>query len=401
MPIFLHPTRRSSIRPAAVLVLVLAATLRATPAPAQSVLVIEDPAERITFGKTFTLVDGFAASDLLPPYYLTEDPWPVAARPQPGRNLTYVSARSALGGRLGPATIDYFYRRDWWLQNNAGAARFYELDRTGGLVASGQTLDIDYRAEGFDADGLRISFAERVGLLHPRDTVVGISLAGLRLHQARFDRARGRFASNGTSASLETDRELWYSGFVPSTHDSLTGFRPPERQEVASYGYGYSVDLGLRHELGSTANVRLVASDVLSHLKWGNVPHLTQRALISGATADDQMATSHPGVSERSTYDTLRFALPPRLLLAVELAPHRRWRLFGEHVWYRDETFPLIGAAYRVNNALQLRTDYDLRWQTVGVRLAYKRFTLGFRTDNLSPRHARAGGGTLRLELDF
>lgn len=371
------------------------------PAGAQSVLVVEDPAERIAAGHTFTLVDGFAGSDAVPPYYLTEDPWPVAAQPRAGRNLAVVNARSALGARVGPATIDYFYRRDWWFEGSAGAVRFYELDRRRGLVAAGETLDIDYRWQGFDADGLRLSFADRLDLFRERDTVFGVSLAGLRLQQVRREWARGRLASDGASARLQSEREIWYSGFAPGG-DSLTGFRPDQELPVPTYGYGYSVDLGLRYEFGRygrTSALRIAATDVLSHLKWGGVPHLTQRADIVGADADFTAAA--PGVVERSAYDTLRFAPPPKVLVAIDYAPGPRWRLHGEQIWYRDESFALAGVGYRVSDALQLRTDYDLRWKTVGIKLAYRRFTLGLRTDRVSPRRAHAAGGTLRLELDF
>jgi hypothetical protein len=394
-------TRRAKPREPAVAVLAAVLVAIGGPGAAQSLLVVEDPTERVAYRDTYTFADGFTGSDALPPARFTDDPRLTEAVPRDGPNLAYASARTALGARIGDATFEYFYRRDWWLEGSAGAVRFHELARADALVASGQNLDIDYRWQGFDADGLRFTGAGRLALWRPRDTVVGLSISVLRLQQVRRESAHGTFASDGSTGSLRAEREIWYSGFSPAAHDGLTGFRPTTPREPASYGYGTTLDLGLRHDLGGAGSVRFVVSDAYSRLKWNRVPHLTQQVAIAGATSDAGLSAAAPGVIEQASYDDLNFRLPAKVLFGFELTPRHRWRFYGEHIWYRDEGFLLGGFGYRFSDAFGLRADYDLRWKTIGLTMTYRRMVLGLRADSLSPRNARAGGGTLRLAVDF
>jgi hypothetical protein len=373
----------------------------ARPAGAQSLLVVEDPTERIAYRDSYTLADGFTGSDALPPSRFTDTPRLTVAVPREGPNLAYASARTALGARIGGAAFEYFYRRDWWLAGSADAVRYHELARADALVASGRNLDIDYQWQGFDADGLRVTLADRTALWRPRDTVVGLSVAVLRLQQVRRESASGRFASDGSTGSLSAGREIWSSGFAPTTHDGLTGFRPATAREPASYGFGATLDLGVRHELGEAGSVRFVVGDAFSRLKWNRLPHLTQQVAITGAGSDAGLSAAAPGVVEQAAYDDLRFKLPAKVLFGFELTPSHRWRFYGEQVWHRDESLLLGGIGYRFSDAFRLRADYDLRWKTIGMTVTYRRLALGLRADSLTPRNARAGGGTLRLEVDF
>jgi hypothetical protein len=368
---------------------------------AQSLLVVENPAERLGFGKTYTQIDGFGASDAIAPLYLTEDPWPVTPHPRAGRNLTMANARSSLGAFVGPLNVDYFYRRDWWLEGSADSLSFYQLARQKGLAASGRALDIDYRWQGFDADGLRFALADKLPLFGRRETAVGISVAALRVQQARIESANGRFASDGSTGSLNSRREIWYSGFRPSSgNDSLTSFTPSAQKDVGDYGYGYSVDLGLHHEFGHGGAIRIAVSDALARFKWNATPHVVQVADLSNA-GESQFSVGQPGIVQSSAYDTLRVRLPSKRSLAIDYPLSYKWRLHGEQIKYRGDTFSLLGASTRLTESLGLRADYDLRWKTIGLTMNYRKFVLGLRADSVAPSHMQAAGMTMHLEVDF
>jgi hypothetical protein len=376
------------------------------PAVAQSLLVIENPAERLRYGKTYTQIDGFGASDAIAPIHLTEDPWSVPPTPRAGRNLTMANARSSIGAFVGPLNVDYFYRREWWLEGTADSLRFYQLARANGLVANSGQLDIDYHWEGFDADGLRFALADKVELFNGHDAVLGISIAALRVQQARIESGSGRFSSDGSSASLNSRRDIWYSGFRPSSgNDSLTAFTPAQSREVSEHGYGYSVDLGLRYDFGHGGALRLAVSDALARFKWNGTPHIVQMADIGlgvpAATSDSQISIGQPGIVQSSEYQTLRAELPSKRSIGIDYPIGHKWRLHGEHVKYRGETFSLLGTSKRITDSLRLRTDYDLRWKTVGATMTYRKLVLGLRADSLALSHMHAVGMTMHLEVDF
>lgn len=365
---------------------------------AQSVLVVDNPADRVTSGAG-TRIDLFVATDHVPISSFDDDPWPNNYRARSGNNISVLSGRASVGGTLSAFSIDYLVRSDWLLRAGGDTAHFLYLAQTDQLITSGRNLAVDYDFLGVDLDGLRLGFAvpisDRLWGGTTRLGIAGNYLRGLRL---RSERARASYRSDGTSASLNGQRELWSSELKPTgSNGSISDFLPYREQPVPSRGEGYSFDFGVTHRTEGGITLAVSANDIGGVLNWKGVPHISQNISINNVSTTDYTASAIPAVSGYNDYRDLRQKLPTKYKAALSVPTVLDLNAFGEITNVNGTSFPIAGVSWTPQNDRLLFVSIDTRWKSISLGGRWKSLTMGVRSDKLDISNARAIGLQLAL----
>lgn len=371
-------------------------------ASAQGTLVVDNPAQRAGHDAATLRFDAFAANDHVALSNFTDDPWPGDYRTRPGRNLSLLSARAAAGASFGGFGIDYVRRADWLLQASGDTAHAFYFSQTDQLITSGRDLDLDYRLRGFEADGLRVSASGSFQLPwlggSSRAGVAANLLRGLRL---RAEDARAVYTSDGTSASLNGRRELWYSNLTPSGSSGISAFRPFSEEAVPANGSGRSLDVGVHHRFAGGTEVALAANDVAGRMRWRNMPHMTQDVAISNVTATSYTSDGTPAVSGYNNYLDFAEALPVKYLASARAPLAAHWSAFGELRRISGNDMPRLGLSWSPAPKREILFDYESRWKTFGLLANWESFTLGLRANAWPPLQGSALGISAAVACAF
>lgn len=366
----------------------------AQPVFSQTLLIVDNPAEKARDASMAFTADAFVANDHVPLRDFDQDPWPSDYRVRSGRNASLLSTRLALGASYRGINIDYLRRSDWLLQASGDTAHAYFISQTDQLITSGRNLEIDYRLRGFEADGFRIGVTAQLPLesSHSR-TWLGMSANFLRGLRLRSEETHATYTSNGSAASLNGQREIWYSELKPAGNSgSISAFLPFEEESVPAHGAGRSFDVGVLHETNSGWRISISANDLAGKLKWSNLPHVQQNIAVNNATTSSFTSTGTPVLSGFNDYRDYTLRLPVKYKFVVSGKISDTTAGFGEVTRIAGIDFPRFGLEWRLDANQVASVDMDTRWHTVGVSGRWQHFQLGLRTDSLKLSTARALG---------
>lgn len=369
---------------------------------AQSVLVVDNPAERVTSGAD-TRIDLFVATDHVPISSFDDDPWPKNYRSRSGTNISVLSGRAAVGGTISSFSIDYLVRSDWLLRASGDTAHFLYLAQTDQLITSGRNLAVGYDFLGVDLDGLRLGFAvpfsDRLWGGTTRLGIAGNYLRGLRL---RSEKASASYRSDGSLASLNGQRELWSSELKPTgSNGSISDFLPYREQPLPSRGEGYSFDFGITHRTEGGITMAISANDIGGALSWKGVPHISQNISINNVSTTDYTASAIPAVSGYNDYRDLRQKLPIKYKAALTMPIVRDFNAFGEITNVAGNSFPVAGVSWTPQSDRLLFLSVDARWKSISIGGRWKSLLMGVRSDKLEFSNARALGLQMSLNLSI
>jgi hypothetical protein len=365
---------------------------------AQSVLVVDNPAERVA-PEAGIKIDLFAATDHVPISAFDDDPWPNNYRSRSGTNISVLSGRAAIGGTISAFSIDYLARSDWLLRAGGDTAHFLYFSQTDQLISSGRQLAVNYDFLGVDLDGLRLGFAAALPHIFRGGTTrlgfAGNYLRGLRLHS---ERASATYRSDGTSASLNGQRELWSTELQPSGDSgSISAFIPYRSQSVPSNGEGYSFDLGVTHRTDGGISFGISANDIGGVLHWEGVPHISQNITINNVSTTNYTASATPAVSGYNDYRDLRQKLPTKYKAALTVPAIHNFNAFGEVTNVAGNNFPVAGISWTPQSDRMLFLSIDTRWKSISIGGRWESLLLSIRSDKSDISDARAIGLQMSL----
>jgi hypothetical protein len=219
----------------------------------------------------------------------------------------------------------------------------------------------------------------------------GIGLSYLRGKRLKLETTSGQVVALDTkdlNAAVTSD-----SSNTSLNTTSFSEFNAPFGQQTSFSGQGYGLDGGVvLQDATSGIRVDIGLTDIAGQIDWKNVPgNLTNYNSASKYFDANGYAQFDPTATRTSTYRDLTQTLPLKAHFAVTY-PWRLWEIEGSANNTQGNWFPSLGVRYKVRPDWSLQTDYDLRFNTVGVGLEHQWFQVTLRMDNANLNEAKAYG---------
>lgn len=309
--------------------------------------------------------------------------------PRDGRNLAVITARVEAGFDWQGFRIGTLYRLEWLGAVRRETLDLYRADRLLFAHPIGVTTPIDFRLDGFEVRGLQLGKAQRFSMDSGWTIKLGVSGSLLQGQKIRKEEWSGN-ALTKAARSLSFSGNAMRTWAVSDSDDIANSFVPAYRSGDPG-GRGYSLDLGMHVEREDGAFVEWTVADAIGRMHWTSIPQIT----YSGAGVYDGALPE--GKRWRINFDE---RLPVKQALVLSLPVQTVHVEFSDSVM-RGNHFPAIGLRKIYSPDLSARLDYDFRFATIGVDLAYRVFRIGFRTDTIKLSRAHAYGLDMGVRIGF
>ncbi|MHB8950786.1 MAG: hypothetical protein ACYC4S_17295, partial [Rhodoferax sp.] len=290
------------------------------------------------------------------------------------------------GYRLGT-----LYRAEALVQANRDTSDLVQQYNTSTGYDIDRSYPLDYQIKGFEAAGVHVSksFQRQFGSQWQLDW--GLGLSYLRGKRIKLETVAGQVVTlnakdfNASASRDSSNSDLNVADFAQ--------FNAPSGRLAAPSGDGFAVDAGvlLRHQ-DSGASFELTVADLAGRLNWKDLP----TNIINYSNANkyydaDGYVQFNPLATRASSYRNLSQTLDPKLLLAASY-PIGNFELQGAASYTQGYWFPQAGLSYRINPQWNVKTDFDFRFNTVGLALEHPWFYLGLRMSSTNAETAKAYG---------
>ncbi|MDD5176421.1 MAG: hypothetical protein PHQ05_08385 [Sterolibacterium sp.] len=366
----------------------LICALSASTVSAGNLLALTNPAQIAEERGIYLSGTAFLANDFAPIHEVRADLRDDYA-PRDGRNLALVAARVESGFAWQGFRIGALYRQEWLGSAQRETLDLYRANRLLFDHEVGATTPIDYRLGGFAARGLQLGKAQRFSMDSGWAITLGVNgslLQGQKLRQEQWSGNALATAAHSLSFSGNAMRVWASSGF-----DDITNTFVPAYRFGAPGGNGYSFDLGMHVEREDGAFIEWTVADAISRMHWTSIPQIT----YSGSGVYN--GSFPEGKKWRINFDE-RLPVKQALLLSIPVRPVNVE--LADSV-LRGNHFPTIGLRKEYSYGMSAQMDYDFRFRTVGIGLAYRAFHIGFRTDTIKLAQAHAYGLDMGIKFDF
>jgi hypothetical protein len=332
----------------------------------------------------------FEANDYTSTRHFSYD-WRGAYTPREGKNLGVSFARADVSALEASWSVGYFYRHDILLESNKDMTDIVYANKTKTPVAIGRSYDINLAMNGFEAQGVRLDKAFTWQIQRAWSATVGVGASLLKGQRTRMGQAHGSALSTATGYTYnlnmtDADSNKTYP-FMPSGDVSSTG---------------YALDLGVRLQWQNGKRLDLAINDFAGEIRWRNLPLTTMDANSATATHDAQGYISfNPTVSGQNSRVDLTQKLDTKgsIQFHAPLANNISINLGTE--WIKDNLFPRFGLAYTTTHGIEVTTDYDTRFKTLGLGATWRDAYLTARTQNLNFDRARGYGVSVGMTRQF
>jgi hypothetical protein len=373
--------------------LFLLSVLLPATAQATSLLGVSNPADLppADARQTHVAAHYFAANDLVAVQAFGGD-WNGAYTPRDGVNLGLLSGRLETGFTRDAWRLALLYRSEVLIESNRDTADVVHHNKQRLTMPADRSFDLSLRAEGFDADGIRLDKAFDLPLAHDRKLVLG---AGISLLHGRTLRR-----SQMAGAALSTLSGYRYSATL---EDSYTEATYPYIRPATPYGQGYALDMGAKMVWANRAQLMLAVNDLLGEIRWHDMPHTRETANSANLAYDPSgYIYYHPSVSGINDINrrTLVQRLTPKFY-GKAVVPISRWEFFAATDALKGYWFPQLGITSHLAGSRKITLDYETRFRTLGLNLTDRWYYLSLRSDNTSPGRAKAYGLSAGIHIEL
>lgn len=373
-------------------------------ATAAGLLAVDNPAN-MNRSELYAELDAYAANDMVPLKELSGR-WDHYT-PATGKNLALGMARAELGAQSaqpwGIARIAVIAREDWRVEGNRDTMDLVWQDRNRKGLDAGRSYVLDYKLDGFSANGLKAGWANRFALAPGWDLALGTSASLLKANNYRIDHINGianATASNAFTAILNRDHAYWNMNTSPANFNPFVPAGEPS-------GRGYAVDFGLTLLAPGDIRFEATLADALGEIRWKQMPRTriqANNASVSYNAAGDRNAIIAGTDSRETINERLHTKLDwtASMPLAPASLPGLRGQL-GDAV-YRGNSFPRIGLEYPFDSAWgtwNTSLEYDTRFKSTGIKIGQRYFSLAVVSDSISLDRAKTYGLHAALRYPF
>lgn len=328
----------------------------------------------------------FFASDIVPLSQANKD-WSQGYRPRAGNNLALISTRVETGMQWQGFRLGYISRNEWIASANRDSLDIIRADRQDANYDTGRNYALDYRLRGFAADGARLSKSFESQLGSGWTLGWGAAASVLRGRRMRSEDISGSATATGGrdfTASVDWTRD--YSHTDTAAEGYVAAFRDGDPR-----GQGYAADFGISLVREDGLRLEWVATDVLGHMNWHDIPEKT----LSGTNLPGALL---PG--GRKWRVALAQTLPVKHALSL-FVPTSVATIELADTYVQNTHFPRIGISKRFDADWAARLDYDTYFSSVGFGVSYRWLQMSLRSDAFNLNKARAFGLGLGGRFEF
>jgi hypothetical protein len=357
----------------------------ASPALATDLLSADNPALAGAAPGVYLDGQAFFGNDIVPLVEVNKD-WSRGFHPRNGKNYALISTRIEAGMQWQGFRLGYIERNEWLASANRDSLDVVRTDRQKLDYDNGRTYALEYRLRGFAADGARLtkSFSNDMGSGWTLGW--GGAASMLKGRKVRSEDINGSATATGGrnyTASVDWTRDY-------SRTDTVAEAFAPAFQAGSPSGQGYAADFGVTLARQDGLRFEWIASDVIGRMSWQDIPEKT----LSGSNLP---GAALPG--GRKWRVDLAQSLPVKHALSVSIPTSVADVELGDTL-FQGLHLPRIGLAKRIGD-WTTRLDYDFRFSTIGIGVAYRWLYFNMRSDSLSENKAHAFGFGLGARLEF
>ncbi len=362
----------------------------------QDVLQVINPADMPAEGVAMR-VGAYVGNDMVPVKQFDAKVWP-NYQTRSGADLALADLRLDFGASKRGWNVGYFYREDWRLASNRDTVDAYALSQRRQYIGQNRSYELNYRLDGFSADGLRMGHTGLLPMADDARLLWGWSAALLRGQGVKQETVQGVVISGASSGSLHGNREMFNTNLNPAAvRNGLNDFVPGQSMGVST-GLGYGLDLGATWLGKNGERASLAVNDLAASIHWDRLPYLSETINNLSVPA----ATPGPGPSFQgvSAYRPLTLRLKPKYLLEGEY-PYGHVTAMARLEGADGDWFPQFGLHYALSQSWRLGMDYETRFGAYGLNLRYRAFYAGISTQNPDLARSRAISASAGTVLSF
>ena len=366
---------------------------------AEGLLAVDNPAKNDQGNKIYASIEAFEGNDQIAMRQYGGD-WQGNYSPRNGSNIGLLSARTETGVQWQGYRMGILYRAEALVEANRDTSDLAKQYNSSSGYDVGRTYQLDYKIKGFEADGARLSKSFQLNQGGAWQMDVGAGLSYLRGKRIKLETASGQVVtinSKDFNAGVnlnDTDSQVNVT--------DLAKFNAPFGRMAAPSGEGYALDAGMviRHA-ESGVSIELAVADLAGKINWENLPsNVTDYSTASKYYDSNGYVQFNPAATRASSYHNLSQTLDPKLWLAVNYpAGDFEWQ--GAASYTQGYWFPQVGVKYRINSQWAVKTDYDFRFNTIGLLLQHQWFYFGLRMDGTNIDTAKAYGLNGGINIPF
>jgi len=366
---------------------------------AEGLLAIDNPAKNEQQRQAFASVEAFEGNDQVAMRQYGGD-WQGAYSPRTGTNIGLLAARTEAGVQWQGYRLGVLYRADALVQANRDTSDLVRQYNTSTGYEVGRTYALDYQIKGFEATGLHISksFQRQLGSHWRFDW--GLGLSYLRGKRIKLETASGQIATinakdfdagvnfNDTDSQIDVTDRMQFSEFLGHQNDPS--------------GQGYSLDAGLvLRNQESGASIEFAIADLSGRMDWENLPANVMNISNANKYYDsDGFVHFNRTVGGTSSYQNISQRLDPKLRLAASY-PLGNFELKAATDYTQGFWFAQTGIGYHVNTHWTVYSEFDWRFNTLGLSVRNDWFYVTLRTNNVDLGAAKAYGLNAGMQLNF
>ena len=370
------------------------------PAHADGLLAVDNPAKNGQTRSVYANVAAFEANDQVAMQQYGGD-WAGDYTPRTGTNLGVLFARAEAGVQWSGYRLGAIYRAEALVQANRDTSDLVQQYHADSGSTVGRGYSLDYQLTGFEADGIRLSkrFATDINNTWQLDWGLGVSyLHGKRI---KLKTVTGQLVTLNTK-DFDALANVSDADSLMNTIDKGS-FNAPYGRQASASGSGHAVDVGFVLHHASGASLELAVSDLLGRIDWQDLPN-NVAVYRSGELHKYYDANGYinyyPAATRTSSYQAMSQTLDPKWWLAATY-PLGKFEVKGAASLTQGEWFPQLGMGYHLAPQWQIRTDVDLRFQTLSLSLEHTWFHISLRMDNPNADAAKAYGLTGGVSVAF
>jgi len=365
----------------------------------EGLLAIDNPANNGFDTRIYASAEAFEGNDQVAMRQYGGD-WQGAYSPRNGTNLGLLAARTEAGVQWQGYRLGVLYRADALVQANRDTSDLVQqyASRTGYDI--GQTYPLGYQLKGFEAVGAHLSKSFHLNTGDSWQIAAGLGVSYLRGQRVKIETATGQVVTINTkdfsaAASRNTsDSTLDVNNFAQ--------FNAPSGRLAAPSGAGYAVDAGLvAHHQGSGATLEVSVADLAGRIDWTDLP--SNATVYNNATKyydTNGYVQFNPLATRTSSYQNLTQQFDPKLRLAASY-PLGNFELKAATDYTQGFWFAQTGIGYHVDTHWTVYSEFDWRFNTLGLSVRHDWFYVTLRTDNVDLGAAKAYGLNAGLQLNF
>ena len=330
--------------------------------------------------------DYFIASDPISLYGFFHK-WKQDYHPKSHKNIAIQDMRWDIGKNYDKFYLGYFYQYNAYIKTNKDFTDLFYSVKNHIDLDTHRVYNLKLNIDGIKQQGILLSY---------KDNISNSLSLGCAIHLATAqDMQQGSINGKATA----TDKKNYHAvGDISYhyTHNYLYKLGVDDTN-----GYGFGMDIALSYSnIDYLFDIDIIANDLGSRVYWNNLPYSDVTIETNNKSYDeDGYVHYNPSISGKEVYNNFIQKIKPRYKVEITKLIYADTDIVVGSEFAYSEKIPYISINKSLTNTQSIDISYENRFHTFGLDYSYKRFSIGFNSDNIN--HISAFGIYTNLLFSF